>query len=255
MAMLVLALDTTTRAGSMALMRDGRLLEERTGDPARTHGARLPGEILDMLGRHGLTLHDVDLYGVAAGPGSFTGLRIGIAAVQGLAFAAGRPVVGVSALEALARRTLRDGTGEALLGTWMDAQREEVFSALWAVTPGASADAGLGAVEEAAVGSPGAALERWRARPDQRPLVLVGDGALRYRDLVASVAPEVRVVPQVPLLAGTIALMAAAQAAAGAATGPSAIQPIYVRRPDAELARERQADRAARVAKNEERST
>ena len=255
MAMLVLALDTTTRAGSMALARDGRVLEERTGDPARTHGARLPGEILDMLARHGVTLREIDLYGVAAGPGSFTGLRIGIAAVQGLAFANGRPVVAVSALEALARRALLDGVSTPCLGTWMDAQRQEVFSALWATTASGDAPAPLQAVEEAAVGSPETTLERWEVPLGGRPLFLVGDGAIRYRELVASKAPQVAVAPDVPPLAAMIAMMAASEAAAGRATSPAAIRPIYVRRPDAELARERRADQAERVAKNEARRT
>jgi tRNA threonylcarbamoyl adenosine modification protein YeaZ len=100
--MIVLALDTTTRAGSLALVRDRRLLEVFVGDGSRTHAARLPGDLLDCLTRHGLSLQDVDLFAVAAGPGSFTGLRIGIATIQGLAFASGRNLVGVSALEALA---------------------------------------------------------------------------------------------------------------------------------------------------------
>jgi tRNA threonylcarbamoyladenosine biosynthesis protein TsaB len=256
MAMTVLALDTTTRAGSMALVRDGRVLEERTGDPALTHGARLPGEILDLLARHATTLREIDLYGVAAGPGSFTGLRIGIAAVQGLAFAHQRPVVGVSALEALARRTLLDGTESACVGSWMDAQRHEVFSALWAAPQGTAVETGgleLEALEEAAVGAPEPTLERWLAQVGGRRLLLVGDGALRYRDRVQALAPHVEVRPEVPVLAATIARMALGAAEAGQAAGPAAIRPIYVRRPDAELARDRKAAAAAPAAETEER--
>ena len=72
--MLILALDTTTRAGSMALMRDDQLLAADTGDPGRTHGERLPGNIVQLLRRHDVLLAAIDLYAVAAGPGSFTGL-------------------------------------------------------------------------------------------------------------------------------------------------------------------------------------
>ena len=75
--MLILALDTTSRAGSVALARDAGVLDQQRGDPSRTHGERLPGDIGDLLERHGLTVADVDLYAVAAGPGSFTGLRVG----------------------------------------------------------------------------------------------------------------------------------------------------------------------------------
>ena len=81
--MRVLALDTTTRAGSVAVTDGSRLAVERAGDPLRTHAVRLPREILDALEQAGLSSGDIDLFAVAAGPGSFTGLRIGIATIQG----------------------------------------------------------------------------------------------------------------------------------------------------------------------------
>ena len=89
--MRVLSLDTTGRTGSLALFVDGRPVDVRTGDPDRSHGQRLPGEIQDLLAAHGLAARDVDLFAVAAGPGSFTGLRVGIATIQGLALVTGRP--------------------------------------------------------------------------------------------------------------------------------------------------------------------
>ena len=134
--MLILALDTTSRVGSVALARDGGVLDQQKGDPSRTHGERLPDDIGDLLERHGLTVADVDLYAVAAGPGSFTGLRVGIATIQGLALAHARPVVPVSALVALAygARTSSGGPVQdaGLIAACMDAQRREVFSALYA---------------------------------------------------------------------------------------------------------------------------
>src|SRR4051812_46038494 len=108
--MRVLALDTTTRAGSVALVDDNMIVEERPGDPSQTHAQRLPAEVLAVLDAHGVTLSDIDLFAVAAGPGSFTGLRIGLATVQGLAFVTRRRIVGVSALEALAQIASRDST-------------------------------------------------------------------------------------------------------------------------------------------------
>src|ERR1700675_4177840 len=99
--MRVLALDTTTRAGSAALVDDDCIVEERSGDASRTHAQRLPGELVALLDANGLAWADVDLFAVGSGPGSFTGLRIGIATVQGLAFVRGRRIVGVPALEAL----------------------------------------------------------------------------------------------------------------------------------------------------------
>ena len=92
--MLVLALDTTTRRGSVALAREGFILAVDTGDAAIAHGARLPGDLSRVLDAHGLRVADVDLFAVAAGPGSFTGLRIGIATMQGLALGNGKPLTG-----------------------------------------------------------------------------------------------------------------------------------------------------------------
>src|SRR3712207_3323697 len=101
--MLILALDTTTRAGSAALVRDGAIVREHVGDPLLTHGQRLPADLMQLIAAAGMTLDAVDLFAVAAGPGSFTGLRVGIATVQGLAMATGKRIVPVSVLDALAR--------------------------------------------------------------------------------------------------------------------------------------------------------
>ena len=100
--MLVLALDTTTREGSCALARDGRIVREvASSDPSKQQAARLPGELAALLEQERVRLTDVEIYAVAIGPGSFTGLRIGIATMQALALAAGKPLIGVSGFDAL----------------------------------------------------------------------------------------------------------------------------------------------------------
>src|SRR5512140_54317 len=173
--MLILALDTTTRAGSLALVRDGRLLEVAEGDPALTHAVRLPGEILDALARHHLTLDDLDLYGVAVGPGSFTGLRIGIATIQGLAVAHGRRVVGVSALDALAEAAgpaAADVDGAPVVrAAWMDAQRGEVYGRLFR-----PAGAAWQPVTDPVVADPSAVLNAWSDALGRGPVEFVGEG-------------------------------------------------------------------------------
>src|SRR5205823_4964176 len=85
----VLALDTTTRDGSVALVDQHHIVEERRGDAARSHAERLPDELVTLAAAHRLSLSGIDLFAVASGPGSFTGLRIGIATIQGLALTAG----------------------------------------------------------------------------------------------------------------------------------------------------------------------
>ena len=101
--MITLALDTSTRTGSCAVLRGDDVLAEVPGDPRASHAERLPADLMTVLERARLALADVDVFAVATGPGSFTGLRVGIATMQGLALAAARPLVGVSALDALAR--------------------------------------------------------------------------------------------------------------------------------------------------------
>jgi tRNA threonylcarbamoyladenosine biosynthesis protein TsaB len=238
--MLILALDTTTRAGSLALARDGRLLEVAEGDPHLTHAARLPGGILDLLVRHHLALRDVDLYGVAVGPGSFTGLRIGIATIQGLAFANVRQVVGVSALDALAEAAgtaVDAGDGPARRAAWMDAQRGEVYGRLYRAADGAWLP-----VTEPVVGRPSAVLEAWADGVGEGPVEFVGDGAVVYREQIEeALGGRARPADRLFPLAPAIAIMAARGAATGLAVAPEAIRPLYVRRPDAELARERKA--------------
>ena len=130
--MVVLAVETATRAGSLAIVA-GAACHARVGRSDRTHAERLPLEAVSFLAEHGLTLGDVDLFAVVAGPGSFTGIRVGVAAVQGLALASGRLVVSVPTLEALADGWIPAAPHEtaAVFGC-LDGQRDEVFFAAWA---------------------------------------------------------------------------------------------------------------------------
>ena len=231
--MIVLALDTTTRSGSSAVLRDGRVVRETTGDPAVTHGERLPSELMQLLADAGLTIGDVDLFAVAAGPGSFTGLRVGIAAVQGLAMATGKPVVPVSALEALARAS---ADASVLVAPWIDAQRGEVFASLFDAT-------GLEALTGATALPPAATLAGLPDSVRHTAIRFAGDGALRYADEIRSaLGRNAQVMPRVPLLAGVVGQIASEAPDRG--VPPHAVSPIYIRRPDAELARERRTPRA-----------
>jgi tRNA threonylcarbamoyladenosine biosynthesis protein TsaB len=234
--MRVLALDTTTRTGSVAVVEDGRVLAVSAGDPSRSHAERLPGEVVDVLSSLSLTPGDMDVFAVAAGPGSFTGLRIGIATIQGLSFVTNRRIVAVSALEALAHAVSGDLPAGTLVGAWIDAHRRDVFSALYrAATGPAYHPERLHEVDGAAVASPATTLETWRAL-GVMPEIIAGDGAVAFADTIGQSAR----VAASPLLAGTIALIAEIRAVRGEAVHPAAVRPLYVRRPDAILARETQ---------------
>jgi tRNA threonylcarbamoyladenosine biosynthesis protein TsaB len=233
--MLVLALDTTTRAGSVALVTDDRVLLERAGDASRSHAERLPGEILEALADGGVALSDVEILAVASGPGSFTGLRVGIATVQGLAVAASKRVVPVSALDALAHLGSANRDVGEVVGVWMDAYRREVFSALYRVASreGCSPER-LDTLEGPAASAPEATLARW-AQLGHCPDVWIGDGAAVYSAVIGGRGHIQHAGP----LAATIGRLAVHRARTAGAIDPAAIQPLYVRRPDAEVARDR----------------
>lgn len=236
--MITLALDTTTRAGSIAVVDDGGLRVALAGDSSRSHAERLPGDLLNALASAGVGVPDVDVFAVAAGPGSFTGLRIGIATMQGLAFATGKRMAAVSALEALAESAwVETGHAAGTIGVWMDAHRGEVFSALYEVERGARGPATrLHLLDGPTVADPRAVWQAW-SDGDRAPEVVIGDGAALYRDVVAR-GEGAAAVFDAPLLAPAIGRIAIELARSGGTIAPAAVQPIYVRRPDAEIARE-----------------
>jgi len=244
--MRVLALDTTTSTASAALVEDDRVVIERVGGASGSHAARLPGDLLALLRDAGVELPSVDVFAVASGPGSFTGLRIGIATMQGLAFVRGRSMVAASALEALAHSSGDAVPIGAVVGVWIDAHRGDVFSAAYRIADApAFASERLIEIEGPAVGAPGATMSQWERRWGA-PALLIGDGALLYR----AAAPEPTRLVAPPPLAGAIGRMASVRARAGGAINPAAVQPLYVRRPDAVLARERSALAPTLLAEN-----
>jgi tRNA threonylcarbamoyladenosine biosynthesis protein TsaB len=223
----ILSLDTTTRGGSVALTRDDALLALVHGDGARSHSERLPGEIDVALAQAGLPRGAIDLLAVATGPGAFTGLRIGLAAMQGLAMTLDRPVIGISALDALAA----EAAGDAFVAPWMDAQRGEVFATL--------IDASGRTLESPLAGPPAAILEAWRAHLNGHAAVFIGDAAERDAALIAAAGGGKWEVRTPPALAPALARIAGRRAARGEAGLPHQLTPIYVRRPDVEIERER----------------
>lgn len=226
--MLILAVDTTSRAGSLAVVRDGELVHEMSGDPSLTHGQRLPLDFVRVCEAAKVGLRDIDLFAVAAGPGSFTGLRVGIAAIQGLAVAFDRRVVPVSTLEAVAATApLREGR----VAAWVDAQRGEVFAQLFERRELVEAGPALAQAPEAV-------LHTWRQAAPLEGVAFHGDGAVRYAERIRAVlGRNTQIADAAAPLAGVIGMITAREPQR--AVLPHAIAPIYVRRPDAELARAR----------------
>ncbi len=184
--MLILAFESTAKAASTALVRDGKLVSQYSQCSGLTHSRTLLPMGEDMLRNAELKLADVDLLAVAHGPGSFTGVRIGVSMVKGLAWASDKPCVGVSTLEAMAWHGLAAG---GLVCPVMDARRSQVYNALFRIVDGSprrlTEDRPI-ALEELA--------EELRTYNER--VFLVGDGAelsfraLTEKGLPCSLAPE-----------------------------------------------------------------
>jgi tRNA threonylcarbamoyladenosine biosynthesis protein TsaB len=194
--MLILAFDTATGVATSALVRDGRTLVE---------GVSVPGAILEgidkLLGTANVEPENLEAIVVGTGPGSFTGLRMGLAAARALAFALEVPVAGVSTLDALA-------TGAPGALPIVDARRRELFTL----------------VEGSPVALPPAELEL------EPGTICVGDGAVRYRDVLQALGAEI------PPADSELHIPRASLHAQLARTfGPAEeVEPIYVRAPDAD---------------------
>ena len=184
--MLILAFESSARAASVALVEDGRLLSQYSQCSGLTHSRTLLPMAEDMLKNAELSLDKVDLFAVAHGPGSFTGIRIGVSTVKGLAWAADKPCVGVSTLEAMAWHGLAAG---GLVCPVMDARRSQVYNALFQVENGRP----VRLCEDRPIALSQLAEE---LRTLNAPAFLIGDGAelaekyLREQGLPCTVAPE-----------------------------------------------------------------
>ncbi len=131
--MLTLAFESSAKAASVALLRDGSLISQYSQCSGLTHSRTLLPMAEDLLKNAELTLADIDLFAVAHGPGSFTGIRIGVSTVKGLSWACDKPCVGVSTLESMAWHGLAAG---GLICPVMDARRQQVYNALFQIREG-----------------------------------------------------------------------------------------------------------------------
>lgn len=223
--MLILAVDTTTPSGSVALAEDGALLGEAAVESAATHSARLLRSVDFLLGARGLGIQDVGAFAVAAGPGSFTGIRIGVGAVKSLAFASGRPVAPVSTLAALAAKL--EGGPEALVCPLLDAKKGEIYAALYEAGPG-----GLAEIVPQGAYEPAAFLARI---PAGRPVAFIGGGLDACRGAVRERLGEAARFPaRSRFVAAEVARLGAAILAAGRGVEAASLEPIYYRRSQAE---------------------
>ena len=227
--MRILAFETSAKAASVALLEDGKLLAESYQNTGLTHSQTLMVMAQDMLNTLALTPGDVDAVAVAAGPGSFTGVRIGVAAAKGFAWGQEIPCYGVSTLEAMVRSL---GAYQGYVCPCMDARRSQVYNALFYVNHGTpervTEDRAISLAEL------GAELKSLK-----EPIFLVGDGSnLCYNTLLESV-PNLVLPPEHRMhqRAVGVALAAQKQAEAGDPGDANALTPNYLRLSQAERER------------------
>src|SRR5262245_52028805 len=215
--MRVLAVDTTGAHGSVGIVEDGELLGLiGTREQSPRHAESLLPTIEHLLRLHELRLEQIDGFAVAVGPGSFTGLRIGIAAVEGLSFATGKPAAGVSALEATAFRFRH---AEGLLVPLIEAYRGEVYGAAYRARSGE-----LELVVEPACSGAAAFLESL----GERPALVAGTAILRHREEIEANAGDAFLSDASFFIAEEVARLGAARIEAGDAAALGSLAPLYV---------------------------
>ena len=229
--MKILALETSAKAVSAAVSENGKILCSGYQDTGLTHSRTLMPIVEHILKNTNLTMADMDAIAVAAGPGSFTGIRIGVSAAKGLAFAIDKPAVGVSTLAAMARNlTFADG----LIVCAMDARRNQVYNALFEAKDGTLTRL----TEDRAIGLSELAEE---LKDDPRPKTVVGDGGRLCFDFLTAARIACRLAPPHLLMqnAMSVALEAEVLAAEGKMVSAQELEPIYLRPAQAERLRQK----------------
>ncbi len=224
--LLILSLETSTGCGSIALTRNGRLLAETTAQPEMTHSRRLLGTVAWIMQVTGVDWSEIDGIGVSLGPGSFTGLRIGLAAAQGLALSADIPLIGVETLDALALTCT--GVTDRICPV-LDARKQEVYAALYESGKGTS-------------GYPVRLSADQVVAPDKlaemidEPTVLAGPAVAVYKEVFTKNS-LIRVLPATLShpRALYVGLLAEQMLVNGVRSNPALISPKYVRASEAEI--------------------
>jgi len=215
----ILAVDTTHEYGSLALLRGGEVVEEVAVEAPAGFGSVIHGHLAALLEKQGIAVADIDCFAAAAGPGSFTGVRVGLACVKGLAEASGKPAVGVSNLQAVASFG-RAGLRAAVI----DARRGAIYGAVYDA-------AGELVVPEAV-----ARFEDWLENLPAGELEFVCPDFTSFQPALVGtrfVLAPVTVSPRA--LAAAIGRIAGEKFERGEASDPAVLDANYVRRSDAEL--------------------
>ncbi len=234
--MLILAVDTSTRMGSAAILRDAEVLAEVSGYEETPYSSRIFRDIALLQDRAQVRLDQIDVLAVAAGPGSFTGLRVGLTAVKGWAEVHGKPIAAVSGLEAIAAESIdKDGATDlnaCLIAPFLDARRGQLFGAIYRrVIDGSN---GLALVSDESILSLDEFLELVKGKiPEHVQLVSPTPDVLPPERLT-ELLPRARIIRVSAALAPAIGRLGLARAKRGELVDALGLDANYVRRSDAE---------------------
>lgn len=221
--MKILALDSSAVAAGAAIVEGGKVLGENFINVGLTHSQTLLPMVQSLLQCAGLTVKDMDVLAITHGPGSFTGVRIGVAALKGLAFADNKPCAAVSTLEALAYNLLGFN---CIACAVMDARCKQVYNAMFDV----SEEGVTRLTEDAAlkIDELPAMLSKYN-----KPIILVGDGAELCYNALKDIVPEIKLAPAHLRYQRAVSAAFAAEKN-GETVSAAELLPLYLRMPQAE---------------------
>ena len=223
--MYILGIETSTMTGSIAIICDERLIVEYSVNTKTTHAERLLTSIDLVLQSASLTVQELDGIAVASGPGSFTGLRIGITTAKSIAYSIGKPIVGVPSLDALAAQYLHS---DLLLCPIFDARKKEVYSAFYRNTGGQ-----VQRLSDYSVITPENLVKDL-----EEPVLFLGDGVAPYRQQLTSLMGERALFSDpahLPPRGSLVATLGSRRLADGDYDDSFALTPCYIRKSDAEI--------------------
>jgi|SRR5665213_220008 len=236
--MLILSVDTSTRTGSAAILRDAEILAEVSGYEETLYSNRLFRDIAALQETADFSLDQIDVFAVASGPGSFTGLRVGLTAVKAWAEVHGKPIAAISGLEAIAYESLADKAPEALsaslIAPFLDARRGQIFGALYQRQHGH--ETGLKLVSDESILSLDEFLEMVKEKSAGSVTLVSPTPDVLPISRIEEVLPGQQVITVSPALAPAIGKLGLERAKRGELVDALTLDANYVRRSDAEAA-------------------
>jgi tRNA threonylcarbamoyladenosine biosynthesis protein TsaB len=235
--MLILAVDTSTRMGSAAILHDSEVISEVSGYEETPYSSRIFRDIALLQDRAGLRLDQIDVFAVAAGPGSFTGLRVGLTAVKAWAEVYGKPIAAISGLEAIAWEALSGGLASdlsvRLIAPFLDARRGQLFGAIY--RRGGDGLRDLTLASDESILSLDEFLEMVKSKSGERVLLVSPTPDILPSARLGEALPGAQIVQVSAALAPAIGQLGFGRAKSGALVDAVGLDANYVRRSDAEL--------------------